>query len=111
MNVYAAVFVLEGSVRQVTFEAESPEEAKLLAQKWGLGVTGEARSMGADAPPKPEAYDFKTAGVLLSGNPEKPLSISSIRRLEAIGKLSRLPNTCRFLITRKSLERYCGAQS
>lgn len=113
MTRYAGVYVTDGGVRQVTFEAASPDEAKQLAQKWGVGVTGEARETPASggASAIPEAYDEETAGKLLTGNPEKPLSRSSLYRLVAVGALERVPGTRRFLITRSSLERYCQGRN
>jgi hypothetical protein len=111
MTKYAGVFVTAGGVRQITFEAENAEEAKQLAQRWGVGVTGEAREHAAEVREEPQSYDEKTAGVLITGNPEKPLSRASLYRLVAVGSLTRVPSTRRFLITRKSLEAYCSGGS
>lgn len=107
---YAAVYITSGSVRNVTFEAQSEQEAQTLAEKWGMGVTGPARVGPPVAPFLPAAYDISKAGVMLSGNINKPLSRSSIRRLLDAGKLSRLPGTARLLITRESIEAFCSHQ-
>lgn len=109
MTRFAGVYVKDGAARSIHFEATSFEEAKQIAQLWGVGVSGEvpaSTSACVAHVAMPEAYDEVSAGRMLSGNPAKPLSRSSLYRLVAVGKLDRLPGTRRFLITRQSIERY-----
>lgn len=102
MTRYAGVYVQDGIVRNVEFEASSFEEAKSIAQRWGVGISGDAQlACNTAVLPPPEAYDEESASKMLGG-----VSRSSLYRMVAVGKLDRLPGTRRFLITRESIERY-----
>lgn len=111
MTCFAGIFVSGGKARNVTFEAESPEEAVQIAERWGVGVTGEARETAGVTivAPEPESYDIETAGKILS--PKNPLSRSTLIRMVAREELDRVPNTRRFLITRESIVRLCSRRS
>jgi hypothetical protein len=105
LKKYAGVFVTDGEVRRVIYEAKDMDEAKQMATKWDIGIEGEATAMPGDAPPPlPEAYDAKTARYILGG-----ISRTTLYAELATGRLERLPGTRRVLVTRRSIERRCGA--
>lgn len=99
MTNYSGVFVLNGSIRRIVFEASSQAEAEEMAKKWNVGIEGVAQIVNTPAP-IPEAYDAKTACKLLGG-----VSRQTLYRDLVVGLLQRVPHTRRVLITRKSLER------
>jgi hypothetical protein len=106
MNRFEAIYLVDGSIRRITFEAENTEEAQRLAGTWGFGLVGEAREDSIaphEKPVDPEAYDSANARQLLGG-----ISRTSLYRLLARGKLSRLPDTRKILVTRASIDRYCA---
>ena len=45
---YRAIFLAEASIRKITFEALSMEEAHRLAAAWGFGLEGEESDDAAD---------------------------------------------------------------
>lgn len=86
----------------MTFEAEDADEAREIAEAWGIGVEGETREVATVAAPVPEAFNEKTARQMLGG-----ISRATLWREMALGRLERVPNTRRVLITRASIERRC----
>jgi hypothetical protein len=102
MTCYAGIYIIEGSVRRITFEAANDEQAHNIALKWGVGVEGVSTSSVAPAP-LPEVYDAKTACKLLGG-----ISRTTLYKELLAGTLERMPETRRVLVTRKSIERRCG---
>ena len=61
---YRAVYVAESSIRKVTFEAFSLEEAQRLAAVWGFGLEGEACGDADNTHGNtvgPEAFDVMNA--------------------------------------------------
>ncbi|WP_438479705.1 helix-turn-helix domain-containing protein [Oleiharenicola lentus] len=87
---FAGVFSFNGEARHVTLEAVSLVEARLIAERWAVGITGEAPPLAVSAArtlrkhPREEIDDFLTYTV-----PE----------IEAVLKISR-PTIYR-LIARK----------
>jgi hypothetical protein len=105
MISYQAIFVTNGMIRRVTFEAMNQEEAQQLAALWGCGLEGEAKqpSKMPIAPTLPEAYEEPVARQLL-GN----ISRTTLYRLLVRGKLERVKDTRKVLVTRRSIERFCS---
>ena len=101
-STFSAVYVADGTSRRVTFQAVDMAEAKALADRWGVGVTGEvvAQLEAATESVLPQAYAWKEAARQLGG-----VSRSQIYTWLVLGHLSRLPRTRRVLITRESLEK------
>lgn len=103
---FSAVFCVQASIRRVTFEAFSLDEAQGLASTWGFGLEGEAsaepdRDIRSHVPA--EALDVKSACRVLGG-----ISRTTLYRLLVKGQLERLPATRKVLVTRRSIERYCS---
>lgn len=107
MTRFSAVFGVRGQLRRMSFDAETLEEAQLLAEKWGVAVEGEARETPANSAPAllPEGYDWQTAGKMIAA--PDGLSRATMYRLVAAEELDKVPGTRRFLVTRESIERYC----
>lgn len=102
LKSFSGIFIIDGEVRRMRFEAVDLNEAKAIAVKWGVGVEGEAPVVNDAPAPLPEAYDQETARRLL-GN----ISRTSLYAELAKGNLERVHGTRRVLITRRSLERRC----
>lgn len=100
---FSAVYVSDTEIRRLTFEAKDEAEAKRLATKWGVGIEGETNHTETPTP-LPEAYDQETARRLLGG-----ISRTTLYAELCLGRLERVPDIRRVLITRRSLERRCGA--
>ena len=108
MKIFTGIYVKSGSVRRITLEADTIEEARELGAKWDVGIEGETAELTAvlaAAAIPPEAYDLPTARRLL-GN----VGRSTVYRELAVGGLERVPGTNKVLITRKSLEARCRAK-
>ena len=101
MQIYAAKTILAGEIRRMWFEAPDEAEAKGLAVRFGAGLEGLA-SRPEVAKPLPEAYDAKTARLMLGG-----ISRTSLYKEIILGRLKRVAGTRRVLITRSSLELRC----
>lgn len=84
------------------FEAEDAERARAFAARCGAGLYDEAGSPGSPEALRPEAYDEKTARLLLGG-----ISRTTLYRELALRRLDRVPGTRRVLVTRASIERRC----
>ena len=103
LKKFSGVYLSEGQIRRVVFEAKDGGEAQLLAKQWGMGIEGEADAFAGEVPPPlPEAYDEKTARHLLGG-----ISRTTLYTELATGRLERLSGTRRVLVTRRSIERRC----
>ena len=108
MKTFSGIYVKGGTVRRITLEADTLEEARELGSAWNVGIEGETAELTAAlaaAATPPEAYDLATARRLL-GN----VSRSTIYKQLAVGELERVPGMGRVLITRKSLEARCRAK-
>ena len=103
---FRAVFCVQASIRRVTFEALSIDEAQQLAATWGFGLEGEA-SAESEAETRShvpsEALDVESACRVLGS-----ISRTTLYRLLVKGQLERLPSTRKVLVTRRSIERYCS---
>jgi hypothetical protein len=96
---YTGIYVSNGRVRRVRFEAENEQEAISLAKAWNIGLQGPAQDLEVRPAPLPEAYPLSVAQKLLGG-----ISRSSIYRDLHAGRLERMPHTRRVMITRRSIE-------
>ncbi len=102
MKRFSGVYIVGGGVRRVILEAEHLEEARQVAQRWAVGIEGEAPDRPLPKPVEPEAFNLDDTRRLLGG-----VSRATIYRWCWEGRLQRVPNTGRLLITRKSIERFC----
>ena len=100
LKSFAAFYALKGTIRRVFLEAETEDEAREICFRWGAGLEGLAVRPEAKQEPLPVAYDEKTARKLLGG-----ISQATLYRWLATGKVERVPDTRRVLITRSSIER------
>jgi hypothetical protein len=103
MTRFSAIYIDAGTVHRMTFEATDINAAKVQAEKWGVGVDGEAPGTEESAPPQAEAYDLATARRIL-GN----VSRATVYRWLLLGELKRVAGTRKVLITRESIERRAG---
>lgn len=96
MPHYLASVPVKGRLRRIWFDAEDEEDARVVAQHCHAGLEGPGER------PKAEqvAYGLKEARELLGG-----VSRATIYNWVAIGRLERVPQTRRLLLTRESLER------
>lgn len=102
LRIWSAVYVANGVLRRMNFEAGDEAEAREFAIRCGAGLEGEAIRLKTTSEPLPVAYDAKTARRLLGG-----VSRSSLYKELVLGRLERVPGTRRVLITRSSLEQRC----
>jgi hypothetical protein len=103
---YRAVYLMEGSIRRISFEAFDLDEARRLATKWGLGLEGESTEdpiRATHTTIAPAAFDVVSACRVLGD-----ISRTTLYRLLLRGKLERLPATRKVLVTRRSIERFCS---
>jgi hypothetical protein len=106
LHKYSAVHIApDASIRRISFEAATEEEARSFAVKYGFGFEGEAepetsRPVSPDKT-QPEAYSSDEARRILGG-----ISRKKLYALRATGKLEQLPDTRRVLVTRKSIQKY-----
>lgn len=94
------MFVEQGQIRRLWFRATTEREGRAFCIKFNAGYEGMARSPEVEIKPLPAAYDVKTSCALLGG-----ISEATLYREIKDGKLDRLPDTRRVLVTRESLER------
>lgn len=103
LKKFSGIYIAAGEIRRIVYEAKDLAEARELAEKWGVGIEGEAVAFPGGSPaPLPEAYNEKTARYLLGG-----ISRTTLYGELATGRLQRLPGTRRVLVTRRSIERRC----
>ncbi len=100
MKTFVAIYVKEGLSHKVWFEADSLDVARGLSAGWGVGLLGESEQPDYKPEPLPEAYNEKSARQMLGG-----ISLATLYRWVATGKLYRVPDTRRLLVTRLSIER------
>lgn len=100
-RTFAGVYIHDGQVRRMTFEATNSNEAQALASDWGVGVDGEVERKQAAAAEVPMAFDLAAVRRILGG-----VSRSQIYVWLTLGRLERLPGTRRVLITRASVEKF-----
>lgn len=98
MKRFAAVMVCDGTLRHVTFEAVDESEAQAIAKKWDVGFAGEAAPEPIIKSTDPEAFCLEDTQRMLGG-----VSRATIYRWMEIGRLHRVRDTRRVLITRKSV--------
>ncbi|MDI1249212.1 MAG: helix-turn-helix domain-containing protein [Lacunisphaera sp.] len=103
-KTYQAIHIADGKVRQLTFQAVDLPDAQQFVAKLGCGLMGEAPLVTGQSNvvpfERPDAFDVRQTCHKLG------ISRSSLDRLVRRGKLSRLPDTRKILITRRSIERY-----
>lgn len=97
MPQYSAIIPVSGVVRRIWFDADSDNDARILAAHCNAGLEGEARRPDV---PVPVAFGLKETRELLGG-----VSRATIYNWVALGRLERVPNTRRLLVTRESIER------
>jgi hypothetical protein len=102
LRLWSAVYVANGALRRMNFEASDEAEARDFAIRCGAGLEGESTRSESRFEPLPVAYDAKTARRLLGG-----VSRSALYKELVLGRLERVPGTRRVLITRTSLEQRC----
>ncbi len=90
--------VCDGTLRRVTFEATDDSEAREIAKKWEVGFAGEAATEPVIKSAEPEAFCLGDTQRMLGG-----VSRATIYRWLDIGRLQRVRDTRRILITRKSV--------
>jgi len=106
MKRFQAIYLMQASIRKITFEALNLDEAQRLATLWGFGLEGEAteeRASDARRPLAAEAFDVSSACKVLGD-----ISRTTLYRLLLRGQLERLPATRKVLVTRRSIERFCS---
>jgi hypothetical protein len=94
---FSAITPVAGEIRRIFFDAESHEEAVKIAAACNAGLEGEACR---PVTPVPVAFGVQEARELLGG-----ISRATIYAWLALGRLERVPNTRRLLVTRESIER------
>lgn len=109
LKCFAGIFVLDGAVRRVTFEAADDSEARRLGVQWNVGVQGEVQTALDQVSPAapPLAYDERTARFMIGGtrpDGEPGVSRTFLYKELVAGRLTRLPGTRRLLITHASIE-------
>lgn len=100
MKRYMGIYIVAGTIRRMTFEATDLEDARQQADKWGVGVEGEAVDVEPVHPTEPTAFNLEDAKRLLGG-----IGRSTIYQMLYDGRLERVPGVRRVLITRRSIER------
>ena len=103
---YAAIYVTgDAGIRRITFDAVSAEEAQAFAVRHGFGFEGEAVAEVSRPSilqkPQKEAYNSVDTRTKLGD-----ISRKKLYALLVTGKLKRLPDTRRVMVTKKSIEEY-----
>jgi hypothetical protein len=106
MKTFTGIYIVGGTVRRITLEAESLEEARSIATGWGVGIESEAEAALSAPPPVPEAYGEAQARRLLG-----EISRTTLYRMLVRGDVERLPGTRKVLVTRASIERFCRTRN
>jgi hypothetical protein len=100
MPRYCAIIPVRACLRRIFFDAADEDDARLVAASCNAGLQGEALTPNPAPAEPPIAYDQRKARELLGG-----ISRATLYNWVAVGKLERVPDTRRVLITRSSLER------
>ena len=100
---WSAVLPVNGKPCRLLIEAETEEEATLIASKANSALEGPAIRPKI---PEAQAYGCKEAQRLLGG-----VSRWTLYRWIALGRLERVDGTRKVLITRRSLERISAHQN
>lgn len=105
MIPFSAIFIKNGNIRRITFEAPNLSEAQSLAAAMGCGLEGAISAPSINKPHEVQqkAYDEKTARQMLGG-----ISRTTLYRLLLRGKLERVKDTRKVLVTHRSIERFCA---
>jgi hypothetical protein len=98
MKSYSAIMVREGTLRKVSYEAIDEVEAREIAKRWDIGFAGETAVEPTIKVAEPEAFSLEDAQRMLGG-----ISRATIYRWLDIGRLQRVRDTRRVLITRRSV--------
>lgn len=103
-KTYQALHIADAAIRKVTFEALNLEDARHFATKCGFGLQGEVPPNNGQSNvvqfERADAFDVPQTCHKLG------ISRSSLNRLLKRGILSRLQDTGKVLVTRRSIERY-----
>ncbi len=93
---YSAAIPVAGELRRIWFDAVDEDDARRVALACNAGLEGAAMR------PEPSrvAFNLQEARELLGG-----VSRATIYNWVAVGRLERVANTRRLLVTRESLER------
>lgn len=102
---FSGIYLADGQVRRMTFEAVDLEDARQQASRWGVGVEGEVPEGGPVKQVPPELFNLKDTQRMLGG-----ISRAAVYQLLTLGELERQRDTRRLLITRRSIERWVGAR-
>ena len=93
---FSAIIPVDGELRRVWFDADDEDDARRVAVACNAGLEGAA----VRPEPTRVAYSLQEARELLGG-----VSRATVYNWVAVGRLERVPNTRRLLVTRQSLER------
>lgn len=96
MPQYSALIPVAGELRRVWFDASDEDDARSVAVACNAGLEGPAKR----SEPSRVAFSLQEARELLGG-----VSRATVYNWIAVGRLERVPNTRRLLVTRESLER------
>lgn len=105
LKLFSAVFIENGVLRHMWFEAVDESEARSTCSRLGAALEGETARLQVEHEPMPELYNAETARRILGG-----ISRSTLYKEIVLGRLERVPGIRRILITRSSLERRCRSR-
>lgn len=100
MPRWCAIVPVQGELRRIFYDAPDNAQARLIAAACNAGLEGEAHTPNPAPAEAPHAYGLQKARELLGG-----ISRATVYNWLAVGRLERVPETRRVLITRSSLER------
>ncbi|MBI5800163.1 MAG: helix-turn-helix domain-containing protein [Verrucomicrobia bacterium] len=102
MRLYAAIFVRDGEIHELSFPARSISEAKVFCVEQGFGLKGLSGEIAT-------AADTSATLTIEEVMCALQLSRSSILRLLAKGSLRRVARIRAVRITRRSLDEYLAS--
>lgn len=100
MPRWCAIVPVQGELCRIFYDAPDNAQARLIAAACNAGLEGEAHTPNPAPAEAPHAYGLQKARELLGG-----VSRATVYNWLAVGRLERVPETRRVLITRSSLER------
>lgn len=104
MKKFAGIYIFNGQVRHMTVEATDEQEARSLgANPQPFGVQGEAMPCGSPAATASPVFDLREVTNLFK------VSRGTVHRWLIEGRLERIPDIRKILITRESVERQAKA--